>query len=149
MAMISPEKPRVMIDANVLFAGAASASEYGASLVVLRLAEITLIHAIASEQVVIEVERNLTAKFPKALPAYQLLVNRCLSVVTDPTALEVKPYVGLANLKDLPILVTAVREHCPWLVTFNLRHFQPSHPDVVVLQPGTFVQRVRHLLSGL
>ncbi len=42
-------KPRVFVDADVLFAGSASPSEHSASLVVLRLAEITLIEALASE----------------------------------------------------------------------------------------------------
>ena len=39
-------KLRVFVDADVLFAGAASGSEHPASLVVLRLAEITLIEAV-------------------------------------------------------------------------------------------------------
>jgi hypothetical protein len=57
--MATPPKPRVFVDSDVLFAGAASPSEHGASLVVLRMAEITLIDAVVSEQVIIEVERNL------------------------------------------------------------------------------------------
>jgi hypothetical protein len=149
MATTSPEKPRVFIDADVLFAGAASSSEHGASLVVFRMAEITLLNTITSEQVIVEVERNLTAKIPKGLPAYQLLVNRCLTVVPNPTSSELQPFGGLANPKDLPILVAAVREACPWLVTFNVRHFQPGHPDVRVLQPGAFIQQVRYLLTRL
>ena len=39
---MTPSKPRVFVDADVLFAGAASPSEHGASFVVLRMAEITL-----------------------------------------------------------------------------------------------------------
>jgi hypothetical protein len=35
------------------------------------------------------------------------------------------------------------------LLTFNTRHFQPGHPDVVVLPLGKFVQRVRRLLTEL
>ena len=58
MATQEPDKPRVFVDANVLFAGAASPSKHGASLVVLRLAEITLIEALTSEQVIVEAERN-------------------------------------------------------------------------------------------
>ena len=41
--MTTPAKPRVFVDSDVLFAGAASGAEHGASLVVLRMAEITLI----------------------------------------------------------------------------------------------------------
>jgi hypothetical protein len=139
----------VFVDADALFAGAASPSEYGASLVVLRMAEITLIEALTSEQVIVEAERNLAVHLPAALPAFRLLISRCLRVVPDPQAVELRDYHGLADPKDLPILVAAVREGCPWLVTFNVRHFQPGHPSVTILRPGGFVQRVRGLLAHL
>lgn len=147
--MTTPAKPRVFVDADVLFAGAASGSEHGASLVLLRMAEITLIDAIASAQVIAEVERNLEGYLPGALPVFRQLVGRCLRVVPDPTAAELAAYQGLADPKDAPILAAAVREACPWLVTFNTRHFQPGHPAVTVLRPGTFVQHVRALLAHL
>jgi len=60
-------KPRVFVDADALFAGAAAPSEYGASLVVLRLAEITLIEALTSHRVIVEASRNLEQKLPTAL----------------------------------------------------------------------------------
>lgn len=41
--------PRIFVDADGLFAGAASPSEHGASLLVLRMAEITLVEALTSE----------------------------------------------------------------------------------------------------
>ncbi len=149
MATNSPRRPRVFVDADILFAGSVSPSEHGASLVVLRMAEITLIEAITSEQVITEVERNLTAKMPAALPTFRLLVSRCLKVVATPTMTERESHIGRADVKDLSILVAALRENCPWLLTFNLRHFKPGHPDVAVMPPGTFIQQVRHLLAQL
>jgi hypothetical protein len=149
MTPSKPSKPRVFVDADVLFAGAASPSEHSASLVVLRLAEITLIQAVASIQVVTEAERNLEAKLPKALPAFRLIISRCLHVVPDPQPNNLLPHAGLADPKDLAILVAALREGCPWLVTFNVRHFQPGHPDVTTVRPGEFVSHVRDLLAHL
>jgi hypothetical protein len=149
MATAPTAKPRVFVDADVLFAGAAAPGEHGASLLVLRMAEITLLDAVTSEQVITEAERNLAAKLPAALPAFRLLVSRTLRITTDPQPADLAPYMGLADAKDLPILVAAVREGCPWLVTFNVRHFQPGHPSVTVLQPGMFVLRIRHLLAHL
>lgn len=145
----TPPKPRILIDADVLFAGAASPNEHSASNLLLRMAELTLIEAITSTQVITEVERNLLDKMPKALPAFQLLVSRSLRVVADPDPAKLAKYVGLANPEDLPILVTAVREACSLLASFNLRHFQPGHPSVVVLKPGDLVLRVRYLLARL
>ncbi|MBN1888587.1 MAG: PIN domain-containing protein [Thermoflexales bacterium] len=133
----------------MIFAGSAAPGEHGASLVILRMAEITLIEAVSSQQAIIEVERNLGEKFPQALPAFRLLVSRCLRVVPDPRPDDLSPHRGVADLKDLPLLVAAVREKCRWLVTFNVRDFQPGHPDVVVSSPGEFVLRVRDLLAHL
>jgi hypothetical protein len=137
------------VDADVLFAGAAAPSEHGASLVILRMAEITLIEAVASQQVVVEAERNLAEKLPQTLPAFRLIVSRCLHVVPDPRSPDLLAYAGLAEPKDVPILVAALREQCPWLVTFNTRHFQPGHADVTVLRPGEFLLRVRDVLAHL
>jgi len=142
-------KPRVFVDADVLFAGAAAPSEHGASLTILRMAEITLIEALTCQQAIIEAERNLAANLPVALPAFRLIVSRCLQIVFDPTPEELAPHAGRADPEDLPILVSALREGCPWLVSFNLRHFQPGVPAVTVLRPGDFVLRVRDHLSGL
>ena len=142
-------KTYVFIDADVLFAGAASPSEHSASLLVLRLAEITLIEAITSEQVITEAARNLEAKVPKALPAFHHLVNRCLPIVKDPEPEDLQPYSGLADPKDLPILVTALRESCPWLVTFNTRHYQPGHQDISVVTPGDLILRIRDRIAQL
>ena len=149
MPATSPPRPRVFVDADVLFAGAASPSAHGASLTVLRMAEITLVEALTSQQVIVEAERNLADKLPQALPAFRLLVSRCLRVVPSPAPADLRPYAGLAEAADLPIRVAALREACPWLVTFNVRQHHPGHPDIIVLQPGEFVLRVRDLLARM
>jgi predicted nucleic acid-binding protein len=149
MPKTSLPKPRVFVDADVLFAGAASANEHSASLLILRLSEITLIEAVASQQVITEVERNLEAKLPAALPAFRLLVSRCLQVLPDPRREELAAHPDRADPKDLPILAAALKAGCPWLVTFNVRHFQPGHPDLVTLTPGEFILRLRFLLAEL
>lgn len=145
----APSRPRVFVDADVLFAGAASPSEHSASLVILRLAEITLIEALTSQQVITECERNLTAKLPQKLPEFRLLVSRCLRVVPDPQHQELTPYTGAADPADLPILVAALREGCDWLVTFNVRHFQPGREAIRVSRPGDLVSSVRDQLSRI
>lgn len=142
-------KLRVFVDADVLFAGSAAPSQHGASLAVLRLAEITLIEAVASQQVIAEAERNLAEKLPDALPAFRLIVSRCLRIVPDPDPTDLAPLASMADPKDLPLLAAAVREGCPWLVTFNVRHFQPGHPALRVLPPGELILRVRESLAGL
>jgi len=144
-----PHKPRIFIDADVLFAGAASPNEHSASLVILRMAEITLIEAITSRQVITEAERNLQEKMQAALPAFQLLVSRCLKVVDDPTIDEVSALGKSADPKDLPILTAALREGCVYLTTHNIRHYHPGVKTVTVLKPGDLVQQIRYLLAKM
>jgi predicted nucleic acid-binding protein len=144
-----PEKPRIFIDADVLFAGSASPNQYSASLVLLRMAEISLIKAITSQQVITEVERNLEQKFPAALTSFRMLVSRCLEVLPDPSQQEVDVLTGSADPKDLPILAAAVQHNCQFLTTFNTKHFQPGVKTLTVLSPGDLVQRVRYLLSSI
>jgi hypothetical protein len=141
--------PRVFVDADVLFAGAAAPSTNHASMVVLRLAEITLIKAFTSQQVIAEAERNLQAELPAALPAFRLIVARSLEVVADPAPADLAQWAECAHPKDVPILVAALQAECPWLVTFNVRHYRPGHPEVAVLRPGEYLQHVRDQLAHL
>ena len=125
-------------------------SEHGASLTILRMAEITLIQALTCQQVIVEAERNLADKLPTALPAFRLIVSRCFQIVADPAPADLAHYTGHADPEVLPILVAAQREDCPWLVSFNVRHFRPGVPTVTVLAAGRlFVLRVRDQLSGV
>ena len=144
-----PAKPRVFVDADVLFAGAASPNEHSASNLILRMAELTLIEGITSIQIITEVERNLVETMPEALPAFGLLVSRSLKVVEDPDPADLAEYAGSANPEYLPILVAAIREKCTLLATFNSRHYQPGHPALTVLTPGDLVLRIRYLLARL
>ena len=154
--MTDPAKLRVFVDADVLIAGAASPNAHSASLVVLQMAEITLIEALTSEQVIEEAGRNLLEKLPAALATFRLLVERCLRVVSAPDRSALELYQGLADPKDLPILVAAALAGCPWLVTFlvprhegNVRHYRPGHSTVKVVTPGEFVMHVRDTLVHL
>lgn len=127
---------RVMVDADALFAGAASSSRRLASGVVLRLSDLTLLEGVASVQVITEAERNLADKVPAAVPAFEELVGACLRVVPDPEPGELRALGGRAHPKDLPVLTAAVREPCRVLVRFNERDFRPGHPDVEVITPN-------------
>ena len=145
----SRNKPKVFVDADVIFAGAAAPTEHGASHVILRMGEITLIDCISSEQAVKEVERNLAEKIPDKLPDFHLLVSRSLRIISDPQPSELIAYKEQADPKDLPILVAALKERCSYLLTFNVRHFTPTSPDIIVQQPSGFLITVRSLLGML
>jgi len=145
----SRDKPKVFVDADVIFAGAAAPTEHGASHVVLLMGEITLIDCVSSEQAVKEVERNLADKIPEKLPDFHLLVSRSLRIIDDPAFGDLAAYEGQADPKDLPILVAAMKEGCSHLLTFNVRHFTPNSPKITVQPPSGFLLTVRSLLGML
>ena len=145
----SRSKPKAFVDADVIFAGAAAPTEHGASHVVLRMGEITLIDCVSSEQAVQEVERNLAAKIPEKLPDFHLLVSRSLRIIDDPQPGDLTAYKGQADPKDLPILVAALNEGCSYLLTFNVRHFNPASSKIIVQPPSGFLLTVRSLLGML
>ena len=142
-------KLQVFLDADVLFAGAASPSTHGASYIVLQLAELTLIECLTSEQVLAEAERNLSEKLPNKLPAFQKLVNCCLRVLPDPSRDDLSVYAGQAAKEDLPILVAALREKCAYLLTFNTRHYYPRGNPIIIQRPGDFLFTLREWLGML
>jgi|JI10StandDraft_1071094.scaffolds.fasta_scaffold1296635_2 predicted nucleic acid-binding protein len=146
---VTPNKLRVFLDADVIFAGSASPQEHSASHVVLLMGEITLLDCITSQQAVTEVERNLGKKLPAKLPEFRLLVSRCLRVVDDPTAQELLTYQGQADPKDLPLLASALREQASYFVSFNVRHYFPTDNRIIVQRPGEFLRVVRQLLGQM
>lgn len=143
------KRPSVFLDADVVFSGSAAFSTDSASHVIMLMGEITLLECLTSTQVIIEVERNLTTKFPNALPEFRLLVKRCLKVAPDPEPSDLQPFAGQADPKDLPILVAAIQQNCSHLLTFNTRHFNPARDQIVVQRPGDFLRNVRSQLSTL
>ncbi len=143
------KKPVVFLDADAIFAGAAAPTEHGASHVILRMAEITLIECVTSQQAVTEVERNFEQKLPDKLPELRLILRRCLRVVPDPEPEALAAHEGKADPKDLPILVAALLSDCRYLLTFNLRHYHPPASEITVQRPGDFLVTVRALLTKL
>jgi hypothetical protein len=144
-----PPRLRVFISTDVLSAGAASPNAHSAGVIVLQVAEITLIDAITSEQVISEVKRNLETKVPCASATFELLVNRSLTVVSSPSREDLNAYRGLADPENPPILVAAIQARSSWLVRFNTRHYGPGHPHVTVVRPGKLTVKVRDYLTGL
>lgn len=145
-------RPRVYIDTDVLLAAARSST--GASHIVIKLSELTLIEGVISETVRVEAERNLMAKLPHAVPVYRALLNSArLREVPSPSAEQLRAYHDQADPqadpKDLPHLVAACLADCHYLVTHNTRHYAPRPGTIEVLAPGVFLERLRQQLSRL
>ncbi len=143
MPPISRIKPRVFLDSDVLLAGITSTTEFAASLILVRLAEINLIEGVCSEQVITEVQKILQSKLPQAVENFDLLVKQAINVKPNPSSKERTECKKMAGREYIPLLAVAIREQCTWLATFNEQQYKPGHPDILVARPDELVSRLR------
>ena len=130
--------PDLFFDSSALFAGIVSAS--GASRALLLLAEAEQIAITVSEQVVVETERAVARKIPRALPEFREAIRATgLRIVRDPAPDEIEAYADIiSHQADVPIVVAAMRVKTDYLVTLNRRHFidDPAVADRSKLRIG-------------
>ena len=139
---------KIFFDADTLIAG--SASQTGASFLLLQLCEIRILSGLTCRQVVAECHRNLIKKLPQAEPIFDEIVKRALEIKKNPTLDEQNKYRHMAHPKDLPILTAAIKSRAGYLVTFNTKHYYPVREcNLAVLQPGEMLQKIRSILSHL
>lgn len=112
---------RVFLDANVLFAAAASPS--GGSARLLEECRHGRYEPIVSRLVLLEAERNIRKKLPPAaLRRYHHLLETVpLRVVPAPSPEELHLYQPLINEKDTPIVAAAIASGAAYLVTLDRR----------------------------
>ena len=143
-----PRIPKLLIDADALVAGAFSTT--GASHIILKLGELSILECVAPVQVREEAERNLRYKMPDALPLFRVLVSRAITIIADPSPTTVLRFAKQAHPEDVSILAAAALSGCEYLVTFNIRHYYPeADTPVAVISPGKFLQLLRHTVSRL
>ncbi len=148
--MASPSPPRVFFDSSVLFAAAASAT--GASRALVILSELGLLRPVVCPQVFDEVERNLRAKAPAALPHFQRLREALdWEMVDDPTPEQVQDCMNVIAAKDAPILAAAIAAGPQRLITLDAHDFdRPEvHQHVVftIQTSGELMVEIREALA--
>lgn len=113
----------LFFDSSALIAGIIS--DKGAARALLLLAEDRKLKISVSEQVIVEVERNIARKLPKILPlAREMIRESNLIIYKDPSKDEVREHKNwIDHEADVPILVSAVKANVDFLVTLNTKHF--------------------------
>jgi len=145
---------KVFLDSSTLLAGIVSAQ--GASRALLLVGEDQKIVLIVSEQVIVEVERNLARKAPLALPfAREMVLQANIQIVRDPSPQDVRGHHDwIKHSADLPILLAAVRAGVDFLATLNSRHFLDDpgvsrKSGIRLGTPGDALAWVRNRLQNL
>ncbi len=121
---------------------------------ILALADAQLITLVVSEQVLVEAERNLQEKLPKAIPQYRHFLATCpLEKASPPSVADVAIAKEIIHPKDAPILMAAMNAQVDYLVTLNRKHFLDD-PEVArtsglrIGAPDDFVAWLRRQLEG-
>lgn len=142
------DAPRIFLDADAVIAGMCAGSVESAAYVLLLLGEATLIDAVVSEQVVVEVSRNVARLLPDRAPEAELVLRRACRLVETPPDGAVAVAADWAHPKDAPILAAALASDCRTLVTFNGRDFRPPSDRLTVQTPGACLSQIRARLAG-
>ena len=142
----------LFFDSSALMAGIIS--DKGAACALLLLAEDQRIVISVSEQVIVEVERNIAKKIPKILQlARQMIRASNVIIYKDPSKEEVIHHLNWINHQaDVPILVSAAKAKVDFLVTLNTKNFLDD-PQVTfssglrIGTPGDALSFVRNQMS--
>jgi len=133
---------RVFLDANILFSAAKSA---GAVRELLHLLLDGGHECWVDDYVVIEARRNLAAKAPDALIAFEALLKRLRISPAQAPGPELK-LVNWLPEKDRTVLAAAIRLRCDALVTGDRTHFGPGYGKMFA---GVTIQSPRSLAERL
>jgi predicted nucleic acid-binding protein len=115
-------KPRICLDANVLFS--AAFSETGGARMLFRLAESKAIQILISPSALSEADKALRRKAPHALGHLAILLDKANSQIVDNAAwTEVEAWNEIVDyVPDAIVIAEAVTAGADYLVTLDRQH---------------------------
>jgi predicted nucleic acid-binding protein len=135
---------RAFLDASILVA--ASLSSEGGSFRLIREASLRNIHLLTSKYAYREAEGALQKKYPsELLSLFQL--SAYFEITPNPQEKFVREMINVINIKDAPILASAIQEKCDTLFSMDRKHFIGNKeikricPNLLVTTPGDFIQK--------
>jgi predicted nucleic acid-binding protein len=112
---------RLFFDSSALYAAAYSST--GAARELIRWSLHGKVQTIISQDVLDEIQRNITRKAPDVVGVYRLFLSLLsIEVVPDPTKTEVREAEQFVTQKDAPIVAAAKKAKIDYLVTFDKKH---------------------------
>ncbi|HDR17127.1 MAG TPA: PIN domain-containing protein [Desulfobacteraceae bacterium] len=136
---------KVFLDSNVIISGLFS--DRGAPRLILDVLslELPVLKAVTGAYNTAEVERNLEAKLPAALPAFHSFLSYMnLEIVPLPSRNDVKSINGMTAEKDLPVIASAIIGQADVLVTGDKKAFLNIKQRALpfkVLSPAEFLNK--------
>ena len=112
-----PKKLRAFLDTSAILAGLNSPS--GAAGVILAACFAKQITAVISPQVVEEADRNIQAKFPQLMTAWQSFLLIPPKITKEPTIKQIHYAYKLLPTSDASILASAIADKPDALITLE------------------------------
>jgi putative PIN family toxin of toxin-antitoxin system len=136
-------KIKVFVDTSVLISGLASST--GASGAVLDLCEAEVIQMVISQQVIVEADRNFSAKLPRLLNRFRQFIRDLNPLMADdPSFRLVKEAIAVVGRKDASILAAAQEGQVDYLITLDKKHFLSSRGKkkiaLTIVTPSEFLR---------
>jgi len=143
--MAQRRRCKVFLDSNVLLSGLFS--DRGAPRIILDLLalDLPILAGATGRYNLMEVERNLKKKMPKALPVYHSYLPKLgLEVVALPTQDTVRSMAGVIAEKDIPVLASAIACRAEYLITGDKKDFArlkkvQQRYKLTIVSPSEFV----------
>lgn len=138
------EKIKVFIDSNVWFSAFYKKGVASGLISELLHGEFEI---VVSELVLEEMIRNIGKKLPTALSSVSQFFQECpVTVIKNPRVKQLRKFTGLAQRKDLPILISALNYQCNFFVTGNKKDFRISkiktQHHLLVLNPREMLEKL-------
>ena len=138
---------RIFLDSNVILSGLLS--DKGAPKILLDILSLKLpfLIGVTGRYNIIEIERNIKIKLPKALSVYKKYFPKTnIKIIPLPSAEDLRSFSGHVNDKDVPVLVSAIKGKVDFLLTGDKRPFEKlkssgKYPFVVV-SPAEFLDKL-------
>jgi predicted nucleic acid-binding protein len=142
---------RVFLDSNVILSGLFS--DRGAPRIILDILSLNLsfITGITGRYNILEIERNLRAKLPAAVPVYKEYIAKLnLHIIPVPALEEVREYTGTISAKDVPVLVSAIKGKADYLITGDKKDFGKLKGDYpfIITGPSDFIENILPVILG-
>ncbi len=115
-------------------------------MVIIGLAENTLIHALTTQATVDEALRNVRAKRPAAEAHLLALIARVMHVTPLPPGILLEELASHAHAKDVLNLAAAIHAQAHVLLTFNVKDYRPPASLLRVMTPGRLVALSRRAI---
>ena len=140
------KKPKIFLDASVIFAGCLSAS--GASREIIKKVISGEFIGVVSETVLEEARKNLISKVPHVLPAFEQLMNPVFYELVEPALQAIVQAQEYTVAKDAPIVAAAKVSQVDYLATLDKKHLSDVSEvaqcsGLHIVSPGELMREIR------